>query len=184
MEKYLNQINTLLTANKTTGDNHSEVMLHYSQMNVKRLERWINKGSLIPEAIEAINSIKTKQNWVVLTEAWCGDAAHSIGFMFKMASLNPLISFEWKWRDENLELMDKFLTNGGRSIPKLIVYDEKNDVLFDWGPRPKHIQIEYLEMKKKDLPYPEINIELQKLYNTDKGVGIQKEIVEKINNLN
>jgi len=180
MEKYLKEINDLLAENKTTGANHSEAMLHYSRMNVKRLERWLAKGELSENTVKIVKAINQPQKWVVLTEAWCGDAAHSIGFISKMADLNPLVTLEWKWRDENLDLMDQFLTNGGRSIPKLIVYNATEEVLFDWGPRPAHIQKHYLEMKKNALPYEEISVELQKLYNQDKGVSIQNEIVKKI----
>ena len=173
-------IKSLLEENKTTGDNHSEEMLHYSRMNLKRLERWINKGVLLEETVTAVKKIDTKQKWTVLTEAWCGDASHSLGFIQKMADLNPNIELEWKLRDENLDLMDQHLTNGGRSIPKLIVKDEEGNALFDWGPRPTHINAAYLDLKKNNVPYSEISVELQKLYNKDKGVHIQKEIIAKL----
>lgn len=181
MKTYIALIENLLEQNKTTGNNHSEMYLHYSRMNLKRLERWLAKGELLPETVEAITTINQSLHWVVLTEAWCGDAAHSLGFIYKMADLNPRISFEWKLRDENLDLMDKHLTNGGRSIPKLIVYNETGTELFDWGPRPAPIQLAYLDMKQRALPYEEVSIELQKLYNADKGKGIQTEITEKLN---
>lgn len=181
MKTYIALIKTLLEQNKTTGTNHSEAYLHYSRMNLKRLERWLAKGELLPKTVETIAAIDQKQHWVVLTEAWCGDAAHSLGFISKMTDLNDLITFEWKLRDENLDLMDKHLTNGGRSIPKLIVYNHTGNELFDWGPRPAPIQAAYLNMKKQDLPYDEISVELQKMYNADKGIGIQTEIIEKLN---
>jgi len=182
MKKYLETIKALIADNKTTGTNHSEAMLHYSSMNVKRLERWLAKGELSPETILAMHRITEPQRWVVLTEAWCGDAAHSIGFIAKMAAINPLITFEWKWRDENLDLMDQFLTNGGRSIPKLIAYNAASEVMFDWGPRPEAIQMAYLQMKAENKPYEEISVELQKLYNADKGRAIQSEIIAKLSN--
>lgn len=180
MKTYIDMIKSLLEENKTTGENHSEAMLHYTKMNVKRLERWLAKGILLEDTISAIKEINTKQNWTVLTEAWCGDAAHSLGFIQKMADLNENISLEWKLRDENLDLMDQFLTNGGRSIPKLIAKDEAGNDLFDWGPRPSHIQTIYLDLRQKEVPYSEISVELQKLYNKDKGVSIQEEIIAKI----
>ena len=93
MKNYLDTIKALLASNKTTGTNHSEAMLHYTQMNVKRLERWMSKGELSAETITTIKAISQPQKWVVITEAWCGDAAHSIGFISKMAASNPLISF-------------------------------------------------------------------------------------------
>lgn len=176
MENYIKLIEELLSQNKTTGDNHSEAMIHYTKMNVKRLQRWLSKGELLPETIELISKIDQKQHWIVLTEAWCGDAAHSLGFMQKMAELNPNITLEWRLRDENLDLMDQFLTNGGRSIPKLIARDENGKDIFNWGPRPAYIQKKYLELREAGIPYSEISIELQKLYNKDKGVTMQKEI--------
>jgi len=180
MKNYLDHIKNLLDQNKTTGTNHSEDMLNYTQLNVKRMERWLSVGEITEETRQQVMKISSPQTWTVLTEAWCGDAAHSSGFMYKMAVLNPLITFEWKLRDENLDLMDQYLTNGGRSIPKLIVTDALNKELFNWGPRPKEIQTIYLELKSKNTPYQEINIELQKLYNGDKGKSIQKEISQLI----
>lgn len=177
MKSFIASIGALLSQGKTTGENHSESMLHYTQMNVKRMERWEKKGALIPEVVEELNRITEPQNWVVLTEAWCGDAAHALPFISKMAEVNPLISFEIKLRDENLELMDQFLTNGGRSIPKLIAYNESNQVLFDWGPRPQFIQEEFLRMRKEGVPYQESSKVIQQLYNKDKGITMQKEIL-------
>lgn len=181
MKNYIKLIKTLLADNKTTGENHSEAMLQYTKMNLKRLERWLSKGELTEETKTIIAKINEKQHWIVLTEAWCGDAAHSLGFIHKMAELNPNITLEWKLRDENLELMDDYLTNGGRSIPKLIVRNKNGNDLFNWGPRPKHIQKQYLELKANGEPYENISIELQKLYNKDKGIAIQQEITSKIN---
>jgi hypothetical protein len=181
MKTYIDMIKSLLDENKTTGENHSEAMLHYTNMNVKRLERWLTKGVILDETVATVKQINKKQNWTVLTEAWCGDAAHSIGFIQKMADLNPNIDLQWKLRDENLDIMDQYLTNGGRSIPKLIARDEDGTDLFDWGPRPSHIQDIYLDLRKKEVPYSEISIELQKLYNKDKGITIQQEIIAKIN---
>ena len=85
-----------------------------------------------------------------------------------------------KLRDENLELIDRYLTNGGRSIPKLIAFDEYGNELFNWGPRPKHIQEALNKMRADNLPFNEILIESQKLYNEDKGESMQREILELI----
>lgn len=176
MKNYIELIEKLLAENKTTGENHSEAMLHYTRMNLKRLNRWNAKGNLSPQTEETLKAIKEKQHWTVITEAWCGDAAHSIGFIQKMADLNENITIEYKLRDENTDLIDQYLTNGGRSIPKLVVKDEDGNDIFDWGPRPAHIQTEYMDMKSKEMPYEEISVELQKLYNKDKGTSIQEEI--------
>ena len=176
MSNYYEFVQELAEQGKTTGENQSESMIHYTQMNAKRMKRWNKTGIISDDTIESIKKITSPQTWTVLTEAWCGDAAHSFMFIQKMADLNDHITLDWKLRDENLELMDQHLTNGGRSIPKLIVSDEQNNTLFDWGPRPKAIQAEYLKMKEAGMPFDEIKTELQKLYNADKGETIQKEI--------
>lgn len=178
MTDYLSFVDQLVAEKKTSGPNQSESMIHYTELALKRMKRWLKTGEILPEMKEAILAIDQPQHWVILTEAWCGDAAHSFMFIEKMADLNDKITLEWKLRDENLDLMDLYLTNGGRAIPKLIAYDENGKELFNWGPRPKDIQDKYWEMKNAGVPYKEASIELQKMYNEDKGVSMQKEILK------
>lgn len=178
MEEFLKSIKALLRENKTTGSNHSESMLHYTKLNVSRMKRWLKTGKLNADLVEKIKSIKEPQTWVILTEAWCGDAAHTVPFMTMLADLNPNITLDIRLRDENLDLMDQYLTNGGRSIPKLIAFDKNNNEVFNWGPRPEAMQKAFMEMKANDAPYAEIQEALQKMYNEDGGKSFQKEIIE------
>jgi hypothetical protein len=180
MKDYLDTIKALLKENKTTGENHSEAMLHYSKMNLSRMKRWMKTGVLNSELEEAVKAIDEPQTWIVLTEAWCGDAAHTVPFMAKLAELNPNIKLDIKMRDENLDLMDKYLTRGGRSIPKLIAFDEANNEIFNWGPRPKKMQDAFYEMKELNLPYAEVSESLQKMYNEDAGVDFQNEMLSSL----
>src|SRR5690554_7983143 len=102
---------------------------------MKRLDK---TQQLLPEVIEAVKRISEKQLWMVLTESWCGDAAQNIPVLKKIADENPLIDFRLVLRDDNDDLMQKYLTNGGRSIPKLIAVSEGMEKeLFAWGPRPQ-----------------------------------------------
>jgi hypothetical protein len=176
MNDYLTLIEKLLSDNKTTGPNQSEFYVNYTKLNLQRMQRWLKTAQLSTETVDVISSIKTKQHWVILTEAWCGDAAHSLPIIYKMSALNPLIQFEWKLRDENEALMNKYLTNGGKSIPKLIVHNDKGEELFNWGPRPAELQEIYLQLKKEEKSFDDINLVLQKFYNDDKGQRVQKEI--------
>ena len=149
--------------------------VHYVELNQKRQERWFKKGELTPETIETVSSISEKQNWILITEPWCGDAAHSVPFIEKMAILNPNISLTIQLRDKDSEI-DKYLTNGGKSIPILVVRNEKNDDIFVWGPRPAEAQEIHLQNLTSDKSNEEKKIELQQWYNKDKGQTIQKEI--------
>lgn len=180
MTDYLAFIEGLLKENKTSGPNQSDAMIHYTKMNLQRMKRWLKKGELLPETIEAIKGIKQPQKWVLITEAWCGDAAHAYPFIKMMVDQNPLIELEIKLRDENLLLIDQYLTNGGRSIPKLIVYNDIDQELFNWGPRPKFIQDYVMSCRKNNVSYAEYAEKVQQMYNDNKGRCIQKEILDKL----
>jgi hypothetical protein len=81
-------------------------------------------------------------------------------------------------RDENIELMDLFLTNGGRSIPKLIALDKENNVINSWGPRPTvatKMVADYI--KKNGVLDLEFKQDLQIWYNKDKGQSVQEDFV-------
>ncbi|QDH77600.1 thioredoxin family protein [Echinicola soli] len=142
-------IDQLLLENKTTGNNHSAAMMDYTRINVQRMKRWDKTSKVSEEAVALVKKLERKQIWLVLTEAWCGDAAQNISYIEKLAAFNEKVKVRYILRDENLAVMDEFLTNGGRSIPKLIALDEKTlDVLFTWGPRPQPLQEMMLAFKE------------------------------------
>ncbi|MCE7054469.1 thioredoxin family protein [Algoriphagus sp. AGSA1] len=139
--EYREMIDGLLGQNKTTGINHSESYLNYTRMNVQRMNRWDKTVKISAELDKIVSSISSPQIWLVITEAWCGDAAQSIPFIAKLASLSPLIQLRFVLRDENPELMDAYLTGGARSIPILIgLNGDLSKELFVWGPRPEFLQ--------------------------------------------
>jgi hypothetical protein len=82
-------------------------------------------------------------------------------------------------RDQNLELMDQFLTNGGRSIPKLISTDDNGEVLFTWGPRPSTPQEMVTDNKASGLKsYDELALDIHKWYAKNKGAELCSEIIQ------
>ncbi len=170
----------LVKNKKTSGPNQSDELAHYTKLNYSRMKRWLKTLKISNAAEEKIKNIKEKQKWILLTEAWCGDAAHSTSIIHKLAALNPNIEFKIMLRDENLELMDQYLTNGGRSIPKLIAFDADNKEIFNWGPRPKDIQKSYIKMRASNVEMTEIKEDLQKQYNAAKGLTIVNEITDQI----
>ncbi|MGY6559849.1 MAG: thioredoxin family protein [Nitritalea sp.] len=145
---YRNLVDELLAKGQTTGNNHSEAMLHYTRMNQQRMKRW-DKTAQVPETfISLLVDLKRPQHWLILTEAWCGDAAQSIPFLAKLAEVSERISLDLVLRDQNTALMAAFLTNGAQSIPKLIACDaQTGEVCFTWGPRPALLQEKVLAYK-------------------------------------
>jgi hypothetical protein len=177
-EAYKKLIEDLLIQGKATGPFQSAAFTHYSQLNVQRMHRLEKTFQILPEVKELMGLIDKPQTWLVLTEGWCGDAAQSIPVMQGLALENPLITLRFLLRDENLELMDQYLTNGvSRSIPKLIALDTSSrEELFNWGPRPAPLQELFYRMKAEGMAFDAAKEELQRWYNKDKTITIQQEI--------
>jgi hypothetical protein len=175
---YVQLIDDLLAQGKTTGPDQSEAFIHYTQLNQQRMRRLGKTIILLPSAEALIRKIDLPQTWLVLTEAWCGDAAQSVVVMYALASLNPLIDLRFLLRDENPELMDRYLTNGvSRSIPKLIGLETASlEELFTWGPRPGTLQQLFMKMRSDGMEYHAIKEEIQRWYNKDATVTIQMEL--------
>ncbi len=177
--EYRELIDRLRANNKTTGDNHSEDMLNYTDLNIARMNKWDKRFALDADVHALINNIEKKETWIVLTEAWCGDAAHSVPVIAKVAEGTSKIDLHLVLRDENLELMDKYLTNGGRSIPKLIRFDtETGEELSTWGPRPKEAQDLFARMKEEGFEKADINKDLQLWYARNSGKAIEQELAQ------
>jgi thioredoxin-like negative regulator of GroEL len=179
-QQFRDKIDELLADNKTTGENHSEAMIHYTTMNVHRMKRLDKQITLNEELRERLQKIDREMVWLVLTEAWCGDAAQIIPLLERMAEVSGKITLKFILRDENLEIMDQFLTNGrSRSIPKVICLDAKTlEVLGDWGPRPEEAQELYNGARNiPNIASQEVAERLHKWYAKNKTKSAQEELL-------
>lgn len=176
-QEYRTMVENLVKEGKSTGENQTEVLSNHTLLNHKRMKRW---DKTFKTNVDIAHKAAKKTTWIVLTESWCGDAAHSMPIMNKIAEQNPNITFKVLLRDENLELMNSFLTNGTLSIPKLImVDDETGEVVGDWGSRPSTAN-EMVENYKKQYGKltTEFKEELQVWYNKDKGQNTVDDLVK------
>ncbi|PKV63409.1 thioredoxin family protein [Pontibacter ramchanderi] len=179
--QYRELMDTLLAENKTTGTNHSEAMVEYTRMNAQRMRRVEKTTELDNELVDLMLSVQNRMIWVIVTEAWCGDAAQTVPALVKIAEASPLIEVKLLLRDEYPEVIDAYLTNGGRSIPKLIVLDaETMEEVGTWGPRPAPAQALFMEMKAKDVPYSEFVEKLHGWYGKDRSKALLQEFKELI----
>lgn len=176
--EYRDLVSDLLSQGKSTGPNQSDDLLNYSKLNDKRMKRLDKTVKLTKETLAKIKDVKEPQTWLVLTEGWCGDAAQNLPVINKIAEENPNINLKLVLRDENLELMDKFLTNGGRSIPKLIALNQENEVINTWGPRPTTAAKMVVDYKEKHGSLDaDFKTDLQVWYNKNKGENTQEDLV-------
>jgi Thioredoxin len=179
-QDYRNQVSALLKEGKSTGNEQSADLTHYSELNEVRMNR-LDKTMVVPEEnIKRLQEINSEMIWLVISEGWCGDAAQILPIIHKMAEQSEKIDLKIVLRDENEELMNLFLTNGTKSIPKLIVLDKNTlEVLGDFGPRPKEAKQLILDYKATHGVVDETaKTELQKWYLHDKGLSTQREILE------
>lgn len=182
--KYRNLIDSLLKSNKTTGDDHSEAMLHYSKMNVQRMSRVDKTGVLNEAFIQAIKKLHKSYQLLVISEGWCGDAAQIVPIFEKMVEFAPeKFSLRFVLRDKNLPLIDAYLTNGGRAIPVLLLLDANGELISKWGPRPETLQDLLGEWKTEISDMFELAERLHLWYARDKTQTTQLELTALISDL-
>lgn len=119
-----------------TPDDITPERLELLKLNLHRSRRVTRTTKISEELQSLVESIASPQLWLVLTEDWCGDSAQILPQIVRVAELNDNITLRILPRDENLDIMDEYLTNGNRAIPKLIAYNDAGEELFTWGPRP------------------------------------------------
>lgn len=174
--EYIKLIDDLLLDQKTTGANQSEKMYNYGKLNRQRMHR-LEKTVVINDELKAkVKAVNAKWIWLIITEGWCGDSAQNIPVIEKIAAENPNIETRYILRDENPELMDEYLTNGARSIPKLIALDANTlDDLGTWGPRPQPAMDLFYEQRAAGMENALNKENIQRWYLADKEQTIQLE---------
>jgi thiol-disulfide isomerase/thioredoxin len=178
--QYRQLVKQLVETQSTSGIDKTEALINYTSLNDRRMNRWDKTIKISEDDAIKIKNYKGKLTWVILTESWCGDAAHVIPVLNKISELNPNINLKLVFRDENDALMTQYLTLGARAIPKLIVFDDnQGEVVGTYGPRPSEATKLVNDYKTKHGKLtPEFKEELQHWYNKNKGQNIVKDIIE------
>ena len=178
-EAYKTLVAELVSQGKTSGPEQREDLIHYTELNAKRMKR-VEKTTVLTEEVKAnLLKLSHPMTWLVMSEAWCGDAAQIVPVIGKIAAETEHLDLKIILRDEHLDIMDQYLTNGGRSIPKLICLDEQHREVFSWGPRPKTIQQVVIDTKSEGITDHGILVErIQNAYNQDRSTSIQQELSE------
>lgn len=142
----------------------------------------VYRKTVVPEwAKERAAPLSGPWRLLVLTEDWCGDASNTVPVIVRLAEAAPELEVRLLKRDENPELMDRYLTNGARSIPLAIVLDDEFHAVGSWGPRPAELQKWILgEKRKAELPAEEIYRDARVWYARDRGETTMRELLEAI----
>jgi len=179
-DESLRHMEALVRNKQNTILNEDESYLQLIKLNYHRMKR-VYKTTRIHDELqdEAIN-FPTPMTWIVITNPRCGDSAQSIPVMQKIAELNDKIQLKIIMRDEHLEVMDAYLTDGAKAIPKLICLNADTlEELGTWGPRPEPMQKLLKEHKNNPvLSKSEFSEMIQRKYLEDKTKTIQNEVLE------
>lgn len=176
-QEYYDLIQEYAKDKKTSGE-PTDIKINFTKLNASRMRR-LNKTIKLTEEELATFSKMQKLTWLVLSESWCGDAAQTLPVMNKIAEASDKVDIKIVFRDENLDLMNHFLTNGGQAIPKVIILNDNNEVLNTWGSRSKAATKLVMEYKKEHGTLDdEFKKDLQVWYNKDKGKSIIEDFKE------
>lgn len=177
--EYSKLVEKLVAKEETTGKEQTDTRIGFTRLNASRMRRLDKTIVLTEEDRNAFKEISEKQTWLILIESWCADGAQTIPVLNKIAEVISNIDLKIVLRDENIELMNQFLTNGTQSIPKLIITDQNNNVLHSWGSRSKSATELVNAYKKEHGKLDEVfKKNLQIWYNKDKGKSIIEDLLE------
>lgn len=116
---------------------------------------------------------------LVLAADWCGDAANTVPVLARLADLISGMEIRILERDRYPDVMNRYLTNGTRSIPMVIALDPEFRELGHWGPRPAVLQ-EWMLAHKKTMPTPQRYTYARGWYARDKGESTLRELLAAI----
>ena len=180
-EHYAEFVSSCAGKGITSGPEQLEERVQATVLNAQRIKRIFKQAEISREIVAELAQSDCKWTWVMILESWCGDGAQNSPVIAKIAGLTNNIDLKVVLRDENPELMDRYLTNGSRSIPKLICFDSiTGEELGVWGPRPTAIQEWVLQYKKENpgAPHGEFVRNLHTKYATDKTVSLQTDLLD------
>jgi hypothetical protein len=120
---------------------------------------------------------KGRVRLLALAEDWCGDASNTLPVLARLAELVPEIELRLLRRDEHPELMNRYLTNGSRSIPIVIALDEEFREIGHWGPRPRELQQWVMDQLGRGRAKSELYPEIRKWYARDRGETTVREVL-------
>jgi len=158
------------------GETFAEFLAH----PIKNHDLWlaIYKHVTIPIEISArVQALGGHWHLLVLNEDWCGDSVNIVPIIAKLTESVSCMDMRILARDENLDIMDTHLTGTSRSIPIVILLNQKYQECGWWGPRPRELQKWVIEKGLK-LPKEERYKEVRTFYARDHGLTTMREIVE------
>ncbi|WP_310394404.1 thioredoxin family protein [Hymenobacter sp.] len=172
-------VGTLAAEGRTTGPDQSPGLARYTSQNQAHLDR-ASATQLLPALVNHLAHLARPEQWLVLGEAWCGDTAHTLPILARLAAESAgHVALHVLLRSDHPALMAAHQTNGANSIPKLIRRDAATGAdLGDWGPRPAAAQaLSHALHADKSLHINQVIKGMNEWYAADNGRSVQQELL-------
>jgi hypothetical protein len=177
-EEYVTRIGQKASGCIDISENTMNNECDFYRLNFQRISR-INKTYRVsPELSALLKALPFKLTWVVISEDWCGDSAQVLPYIAKIVDSSDAIELRILSRDHHPEVMAQYLTDGKKSIPKLIAFDENGAELFTWGPRPKEAAELVKQVIANGGKKEEMYQQLHTWYAKNRGKAVESEFYE------
>jgi hypothetical protein len=179
-EAYINLTKEIVKSTNPPEMYRDDKMMRYTTDNLERMLQLNDTIEIQSKLYNELQQSTAKWIWVCITEPWCGDASQIVPILHLISTSSDRVEFKILLRDNHNNVMDNYLTNGGRSIPKLICL--KADDLIEvgtWGPRPAILQeIVVDKLNDPSLSFGDKVRMVHSWYGENKGEAIQHEFID------
>lgn len=107
----------------------------------------------VPQEDESLFNLEKDVKVIALAAEWCGHCMMDVPILLRITEKANLPT-RFLVRDDHLDVMDQYLTNGKRYIPIFIFIDENGNELAKWGPMAPEIS-DFSDRLKENLPEKE-----------------------------
>jgi hypothetical protein len=168
-----------------TPDEKLAKMLPYYQQAVNRMDAITPTVTLLPELQAALDHLSERYLWAIITEGWCGDASHTVPIIEAVAAASGgHLTTRYFLRDSHPDLIDRYLTNGGRAIPiAVLLHADSLTEAGVWGPRPAPLQAIHQALKTREAPFKEVITTVNTWYDQDASRTTQQELLALVQGL-
>jgi hypothetical protein len=149
------------------------------EMTSYDLWRGVSDHVMIPDWAIADFRDSPVRRLLVLAADWCGDAANTVPVLAGLTEVVTGRELRVLDRDDVPELMNRYLTNGTRSIPIAIGLDEQMRERGHWGPRPSVLQA-WMQANKATIPTPKRYAYSRRWYAKDRGESTLRELLSAV----
>ncbi len=121
-----------------------------------------------------------ERHLLALGEDWCVDTSSTLPVLARWCETVPGLSLRILERDRYPEVMDRYLSDGTRSIPVVIVLDGEFRELGHWGPFPVPLAEWVREHKPPRLPKEEFVKGKRTWDARDRGETVLREVMARL----